>query len=218
MISVLKKLKACFNSLHEPQALTPRSARGARLEGGGRFRNLAPHPSRRPPRGLLGMRPGLAKQTFIRNESGSALLEGAIVFPLLLTLGLGAIEFSNAFYDHQEITTGLRDAARYMARVLPTGSVNNPCANATAMANAQNLAVNGVISGGSARISGWTTGNVTISCAAVSNASSTYRGPSTLYIVTASTAVTYPQFGLLTFLGLTAPTINLSHSERWIGG
>jgi len=165
----------------------------------------------------------------IREDSGTATIEAAVVFPMLMTLGFGAIEFSNAFYDHQEISTGIRDAARYMARV--TDPSNNPCNNSTAVGYAKNLAVNAVISGGSARIPGftksessWTTGNVTITCTAVANpvnaatGERSYRGQSTLYIVTVTTAVTYPQFGFMTYLGLSAPTINLSHSERWIGG
>ncbi|MGH6852284.1 MAG: TadE/TadG family type IV pilus assembly protein [Methylocella sp.] len=154
----------------------------------------------------------------ISDDRGAAIVEAAVTFPVLLTLGLGVFEFSNAFYDHQEITTGVRDAARYMARV--PGS----CADATAVSNATNLAVNGAIAGGTPRVSGWT--GVAIGCATVANplvaGERTYRGgdPNNNYaitIVTVTASVPYQGFGLLSYRRLTPPTFTLAHSERSIG-
>jgi Flp pilus assembly protein TadG len=147
-------------------------------------------------------------------ESGTAAVEAAITLPMLLLLGSGVFEFSNAFFDHQEITTGIRDAARYLARVpVPT--------DATSQAYAKNLAVNGVITGGTARVRGWKVGNVVITITPVANApvngEPPYRGPDPLNIVTVSTVFPYQQIGLLKAFGLASPTFNVAHSERAIG-
>ena len=54
-----------------------------------------------------------------RDDAGSALLEGAIVVPFLFTLVLGTLEFSYFFYQQHLVSTGVRDAARYLARTDP---------------------------------------------------------------------------------------------------
>jgi Flp pilus assembly protein TadG len=54
-----------------------------------------------------------------RDEEGTALIEGAIIVPVLCILLFGVYEFSWFFYQQHLISTGLRDAARYLAR-LPT--------------------------------------------------------------------------------------------------
>jgi Flp pilus assembly protein TadG len=145
---------------------------------------------------------------FAEDETGAAAVEAAIVMPVLLFLAFGTIEFSNAYWDHQLISTGVRDAARYLARV------NDPTDGA-AQARAQNIAVHGNASGtGPLRVTGFTT--VTVAPVPIGNAARTYRGPNPIYIVTVSTTTTYQQFGMLTALGLTPPTFTISHSERSI--
>jgi Flp pilus assembly protein TadG len=152
----------------------------------------------------------------LEDASGTAAVEAAVALPMLLLLGSGVFEFSNAIFDHQEIATGIRDAARYLARV------QDPTV-ATSQTYAKNLAVNGVITGGTARVRGWKVGNVTITITQVANpllanGEPTYRGPNPLDIVTVSTAYPYQQIGLLKAFGLPSPTFNVVHSERAIGG
>lgn len=160
----------------------------------------------------------------IREDRGTAVLEAAVTFPLLMTLGFGAFEFSNAFFEHQEITTGVRDAARYFARLPVLNPGDNPCdLDQTA---AKNLAVFGTIDATTPprvpRIDknnpGWTVGEVAIACTPVDNSALTYRGATTLYIIRVTATVPYPQLGFMTAIGLTAPTFTLTHFERWIGG
>jgi Flp pilus assembly protein TadG len=157
-----------------------------------------------------------ASEKFLKDETGVAAIEAALTIPVLLALGLGGVEFSNAFLDHQQISTGVRDAARYLARV------EDPT-DATAQANAKDIAVNGAVGGSMPRIAGWTTGSVSVATTSISNpvvadtGERTYRGPDTIYVVTVSTSVAYPQIGLLGGLGLAAPTFAISHSERSIG-
>ncbi len=155
------------------------------------------------------------------DDTGSALVEGAILLPLLIVLFIGIFEFSWFFYQQHLISLGVRDAARYLAR-LP-----DPCETAAplwtaAEARAGNLAATGSISGGAPRVNGWTAAMVTASCRPVANVIDleglpSYRGGATVYIVTVSTRFRDPTLGFFGLLGLDAPQITASHSERVIG-
>src|SRR5262245_65483464 len=54
-------------------------------------------------------------QPLWRNSEGSALIEGAIIVPFLLVLVLGVFEFSWLIDQQHLISTGIHDAARYIA-------------------------------------------------------------------------------------------------------
>jgi Flp pilus assembly protein TadG len=160
-------------------------------------------------------------QRLKQDEAGSALIEGAIVVPVLCTLLFGVYEFSWFFYQQHLISTGLRDAARYLAR-LPA-----PCNPASFTwyvdrESARNLATSGSINGGAARVKGWTPVAVRLDCTPVENPVAAsglngFRGGPVIYIVTASTRFTDPALGLFGLLGLRAPVIAVSHSERVTG-
>src|SRR5205807_9906215 len=98
-------------------------------------------------------------QFLAADDEGSALVEGAIMVPVLCVLLFGIYEFSWFFYQQHLISTGLRDAARYVAR-LPAAC--NPSAPdwPTVQAFAKNLATTGSINGGAARVNGWTSAAV----------------------------------------------------------
>jgi len=55
-------------------------------------------------------------QSLWRNSEGSALIEGALIVPILLVLVLGVFEFSWLIDQQHLISTGIHDAARYIAR------------------------------------------------------------------------------------------------------
>src|ERR1700681_141121 len=124
-------------------------------------------------------------QALWRDREGSALVEGALLLPVLCALMFGIYEFSWLFYQQHLISTGLRDAARYLARS------SDPCNGASpnwlaAEDDAKNLATTGSINGGDARVKGWTAAMVTPLCRAVDNPSapngaSAYRGRATIY-------------------------------------
>ena len=97
-----------------------------------------------------------------RNDEGSALIEGAILVPVLLVLVLGVFEFSWLIYQQHLISTGIRDGARYIARSATPSHV-------TIQGDAKKLATTGAIDGNTARVKGWTTRDVHISLAAVKN-------------------------------------------------
>lgn len=151
----------------------------------------------------------------LSNQRGSAVVEMGIVMPFLVVLGFGIFEFGNLLYQHHLIETGLKDAARYLARR------PDPAAEATV---GQELAVMGEIGGTTKRVSWWNTSDVSVSIATVANpidattGEKTYRGPDPISIVRVSTSATYNGIGFLQFLGVgNSISFNLYHEERVIG-
>lgn len=84
-------------------------------------------------------------------QRGAALVEFALILPLLLTLSILAAEFGRAVMYYNTLTKSVRDAARYL-------SVQTP---GTKLAEAKNLIVYGTPSAGStALVPGLTTAMV----------------------------------------------------------
>jgi hypothetical protein len=155
------------------------------------------------------------------DEHGSALVEGAVLVPMLFVLLFGVYEFSWFVYQQHVISTGLRDAARYLARVADGCNVLSPVWSGEE-AHAKNLATTGSINGGSERVRGWTPEMVTSRCTAFENRTGAdglglYRGGSAIQVVTVSTRFAEPALGFLALLRLPPPIISVSHSERVIG-
>jgi len=156
-----------------------------------------------------------------QDRDGSALLEGALVMPLLLALMLGVYEFSWYFYQQHLIAVGVRDAARYLARSPDACDGASPQWASEAV-SAQNLATTGFATGGPARVKGWIAGMVGIDCTPIDNRTGVdglraYRGDSVIYVVTVSTRFTDPSLGFFGLFGLPPPIISASHAERVIG-
>ena len=59
---------------------------------------------------------------FRRNQSGAALVEFALALPLTLAIFGAIIESGRMFWTYQAAVAGVRDAARYVARVASTDS------------------------------------------------------------------------------------------------
>jgi Flp pilus assembly protein TadG len=156
-----------------------------------------------------------------QDRDGSALVESALLLPILCVLMFGIYEFSWLFYQQHLISIGLRDAARYLARS------PNPCNGASpdwvaAEDHAKNLATTGSLEGGPARVRGWTSAMVVATCTAIDNATGAYgstifRGGPIIHVVTVSTRFADPALGFFGFLRLQTPVISLAHSERAIG-
>jgi Flp pilus assembly protein TadG len=159
-----------------------------------------------------------------RDEEGSALVEATIVMPLLLSLFLGVFEFSWFFYNQQLVVSGLRDAARYMTRIELTDGNRDPCAQKDQngllyTADAANIATTAEAAGGSARVSGWSAADVTISCSssAALDAGNYADGSTSMTIIDVATRFADPSLGLFSSLGLKPPMLSFSHEERFIG-
>ena len=163
-------------------------------------------------------------RSFWRDEEGSALVEATIVMTLLLSLFLGVFEFSWFFYNQQLVVSGLRDAARYMTRIELTDGNRDPCAQKDQngllyTADAANIATTAEATGGSARVSGWSAADVTISCsssAALENGNSA-DGSTSMTIIDVATRFADPSLGLFQSLGLKPPMLSFSHQERFLG-
>lgn len=149
-------------------------------------------------------------------ESGAALIEMAVVLPIVLTIGLGVIEFANYFYAYQMIQYGLRDAARYAS--------SKPVATTTAELDyIRNLAATGNPAGGTNRLSWWHAADVSVeyptpvSNPTLSGGLRTYRYAGGVPRVIISTSVPYPSLGFLGYLKIGSITLNASHEERVLG-
>jgi hypothetical protein len=156
-----------------------------------------------------------------RNEEGSALVEGAVMLPVLMLLMFGVYEFSWFFYQQHVISDGLRDAARHLARSWNPCNVASPAWAADETA-ARFLAATGTVSNGAPRIKGWSPSMIAITCTPIDNPTGAdglkaYRGGGAVYVVTVSSRFTDPSLGFFRLLGLQSPVISVSHSERVIG-
>jgi Flp pilus assembly protein TadG len=158
---------------------------------------------------------------FESDEDGVALLELTIVLPVVMALGFCAIEFGNLIYKDHLLWNGVRDGARYYAGL--TYDPTDTTQTSTNETNAKNIAVTGVTSGGTARVTGWTTDDVTIDYATVANGPTScgstqcYRGPDPITMVTVSTTYSYSSLGFMDFLGMGTVNLTASHQERIIG-
>ena len=153
-------------------------------------------------------------RTLLQDEQGSPLLEATLLLPFLLVIGLGVIEFGNLFYEQQLILSGVRDAARYVARL------DNPSSGQPA---ATGIAVTGSIDGlGVPRVPFLLPRDITYAYRQVPNTRdaatglSPYRGADTILIVTVTARPTYNGIGFLTFLGLGPIPLTITHEERVI--
>lgn len=152
---------------------------------------------------------------FRKSERGASILEMAVVSPFLIFLGLGTFEFGLTFYHYHLMSAGLRDGARYLARV------DDPDAE---LDKGKQIAVFGEIGGTVRRVSWWGVGDVTYAKPSTSNPIDadtglpTYRGGDAIYKIRLSTDVKHPGLGFLPILGITTPfRINIFHEERFIG-
>lgn len=153
---------------------------------------------------------------FKGDEDGVVLVEMAIVTPFVLLLAAGVFEFSNVLNTRMLLDAGVKDAARYMARCSSDWD--------TCSGYAKNLAVNGAISGGSARVTGWTTDEVTISKSLSTPAIDAGTGTE-LYlsstanvdVVQVSTSYPYAGVGFWSYLGFGQISLSVFHQERVLG-
>lgn len=148
---------------------------------------------------------------FRRSEQGAAIIEMGIAAPFLVVLGLGTFELGNSYYHYHLISTGLHDAARYLARV-------DDFEASASIANAKQLALYGQFGSTVKRVSWWRAEDISVTPVTFANASGTYRGGDPIKVVRVSTNVTHPGLGFFSAIGIgQAFRINIFHEERHIG-
>ena len=150
-----------------------------------------------------------------RDREGTALIEAAVILPVLFILVFGVFEFSWLIFQKHLILTGVDDAARYIARSA------NPH-DQTIKQDAKHLATTGAIDGNTPRVRGWTADDVEIAYTFINNQPTEngmtgFRGGRVIESVTVSTTFTVPSLGFFGILDLSPPTFTVSHQERVVG-
>ena len=142
-----------------------------------------------------------------RSTAGTALIEAAVILPLVVIIMGGIFDFGHAYATLSAAQKSLRGAVRYLS-LLPSGSV----CSAWALTSARNLARFGNTAGtGTVLITGWENGDIT-RVAPTACSSSTPVG-----IIKLSATVPYDSF-MWEIVGLPETiTMNVEHEERWIG-
>ena len=118
---------------------------------------------------------------------GSIAVEAAIVVPILATLCFGAADGAWYFIQTHKMETGLTAGGTYLAQTR---------AETTDEARARNIAVTGMPSGGTPRVSGWSASDVTITYRSVSN-NGLYRTAGNVRVARLETRLPYRGFGIL---------------------
>jgi Flp pilus assembly protein TadG len=152
----------------------------------------------------------------ISDDRGGAIAEFMLgLVPLVIALAL-IFEFGRAFWSHQAVIKGVRDATRYLTRV---EDPSDPVAQAVA----QRLLLSGQQAlGGVERWSSGSAAPMEVSITAVPNAGGTFRGPATIQIVNvaANVELQLPMSGVFTLFGaaaLGAVTYTVGDSGRHYG-
>jgi len=157
---------------------------------------------------------------------GTAIIEGAIALPVLFLLFFGVFEFSWLYYEQHRVSTGIRDAARYIARSNLTWTTIDtaPTIPGAVKTSAQNLATTGDTSqvcsspgtGATCRVPGWLTSDInTGTDITVSSEPCTCEcGWGTMWFVEVKTSFTPKSLGFLDFLKVGPFTLNVDHYER----
>ena len=152
---------------------------------------------------------------FDRDARGVAAVEAGLAFPFIVLLGAGLFEYGSLFYNYELIQTGVRDAARYLARTPDTAATETA---------ARNLALTGTVDGtGTRRVSWWQSGAIQITYRTTSNPVDAttgrriYRGGDPIKVVRVGTALDYNGLGLLTAVGLGPVHVTAAHEERYVG-
>ena len=147
-----------------------------------------------------------------------------MITPLLVSLYFGVFDFSWYFYNQQLVEAGVRDAARYMARIELTGGNLNPCAQndpngVLYTTDAANIAVTAQTSSGTARVTGWTASDITITCVASPSLSTGFYadGSASMTIIRVTTNFVDPSLGFFAAVGLSTPSLSFTHQEQFIG-
>lgn len=162
----------------------------------------------------------------LADTEGAVLAEFAILAPVLVMLGFGAAEIGRAVQHHHTIEKSARDAARYLSRV-PASCAGG--VSAASITTAKNLAWTGYVTGTAPLLSYWqdpgtnTTVTVTVDCFAndtgtiLNRVNSPVSSNSNIPLITVSIDVPYQDIGFLGMFGVTAFSMNGTHSEVSIG-
>lgn len=150
-------------------------------------------------------------RTFLGDESGTALVEFAMLLPMLLLVFAVIIEGGRLMWSYQSVNAGVRDAARYLARIAPGDICSSGGSVGTYTAALEDI-VRQKSGGGSIFPSKITVDSVlpTLTCVAGS-----YRvSPAPVVEVTVTMTITFPFAGLFAFNGQSLGTLTKTVSDQ----
>lgn len=144
-------------------------------------------------------------------ESGAALIEFAIMMPMMLLLFAVTIEGGRLMWSYQSVNAGVRDATRYLARVAP-GDICSSGGSVSGYTSDLETIVRNTAGGSTIFPSGITVNSVTPSLTCVAG---TFRvSPAPVVQVTASLTITFPFAGLFAFAGQSQGTLTKTISDQ----
>lgn len=145
-----------------------------------------------------------------RDNRGGMIVESALVFPVLITIGMGGIDASYMLIQNHKLEGHLATAANFLSKS------DMPENHETV---ARNLAVTGNPDGnGTPIIKGWSTDKVNISYLTTANNNNAYRNEGDVRTVEISTSFNYQGFGLLSAILPEPPRLTARVQERIVGG
>ncbi|ADV11596.1 TadE/TadG family type IV pilus assembly protein [Mesorhizobium ciceri] len=165
---------------------------------------------------------------FQRDGRGTALVEMALIAPLMLMLSAGVFEFGNLIHDKLLMEAGLTDGARFAARCNSKLYTDAGLAAIDCAGVATNIAVFGKTAVGVSgvpdvpRISGWRTADVTVTmnntCQEAVVAGVTKYRSTTAQVCVVRAVGTYPYtgIGMLSIIGIGPIILGGLHEERLI--
>ncbi len=152
-----------------------------------------------------------AVQRFLRDEDGVALVEFAIVLPMMLLVFAVIIEGSRMMLAYESAINGVRDATRYLARTAPADLCTSGASVAGYSTQLQTLVRQGV-TGRSVFPPAVTVGAVTPTYRCVAG---TYRGGNVpVAEVSAVITVTFPFASVFTLFGRTRATLTTTVRDQ----
>ncbi len=163
---------------------------------------------------MTGMHNPILKSRLARlkaDESGAALVEFAILLPMMLLVFAVIIEGGRLMWSYQSVNAGVRDAARYLARVAPA-DICTAGGSVAGYGSDLETIVRETIGGNSIFPSKITVNSVTPSLNCVAG---TYRiSPAPVVQVTASMTIQFPFSGLFDLNGQTLGTMTKTISDQ----
>ena len=147
------------------------------------------------------------------DQRGAAAAEMALILPLALALLFTTFEGAYYMICEHRVVKGVRDAARYAARL---DLSNYACPGGTfsgSSATIQNLTRTGKLSGGTAGVQNWVNSDVTIAVTCSSGQGGIYAATGGFAPkVKVSTRVVYPS--IMGALGFTNATIHITAAAQ----
>lgn len=148
---------------------------------------------------------------FRKDESGVALVEFAILLPMLLLIFAVIIEGGRMMWSYQAVAAGVRDASRYLSRVAPADVCTSGGSVATYAPTLLTMVRNSS-TGETLFPSGIVVNSVTPTLNCV--AGTLRNSPSPMVTVSANLTITFPFSGLFELAGGTRPTITTTIADQ----